>query len=245
MEFSIIEAIFTTLVPVEVLADMLTIGRQYPTCFTFTGERWKVTCAELCMNSARMTVHERDGKKYRVAYKNYTKGCKLSMERILDDGSVVEFRTIPVEFAEFLYYKLAFVLRGQDLLVWDDNHNPGKSVEKLPENLVPDRLMLTILDSIFDNRNNIEIRDISTLGLNSVKLGRFIDPDIQFGFVESYKAKKKLNAYFYEPKRLYYQSLWNSGMKSSRENCTHLKVAIEIAYRWWKFSKSLVEIPEK
>ena len=245
MEFSIIEAVFTSLVPVEVLAVMLTIGRQYPICHTFTGDRWKVVNAELRMTGAQLIVRERDGKQYRVTYMNYTKGCQLTVERIIEDGSAVEFRTVPVEFAKFLYYKLAFVLKGQELLIWNDTHNVGKSAEKLPEQLVPDRLMLTILDSIFDNRNNIEIRDISTLGLNSVKFGRFIDPDIQFGFVESYKAKKKLNAYFYEPKKLYYQSLWNSGMQSSRENCTHLKVAIEIAYRWWKFSKSLVEMPEK
>lgn len=245
MEFSIIEAIFMNVVPVEVLAVILTIGRQYPTCFTFTGERWKVSHSEMTMTGIQMDICERNGKKYRAIYRNYTSQCKLTVEAVLEDGSTAKLCTISTEFAKFLYYKLAFVLRGQELLIWNDNHNVGKSVEKLPENLVPDRLMLTILDSIFDNRNNIEIRDISTLGLNSVKFGRFIDPDIQFGFVEAYKAKKKLNAYFYEPKRSYYQSLWNSSIQSNRENCTHLKVAIEIAYRWWKFSKSLVEVPEK
>lgn len=243
MEFSIIEAIFMNVVPVEVLAAMLTIGRQYPICYTFTGDRWRVLTVDMIIDDIKMVIRKQDGTCYRATYMPNKIDAKLKVELLLEDGTTAELNVIPVEFAEFLYYKMIFSLRCQNLLYWNGE---GTGLhEKLPENMVPDRLMLVILDSIFDNRDTVEVTSASKLKLNTVRFCKYIDPDIQFGFTEIFREKKQINAYYYDPRTTYHQSLWNSGAQSGREMCTHLNVAIQIAYKWWKFSKSLVEMPEK
>lgn len=245
MEFSIIEAIFMNVVPIEVLAVMLHISTLYQTCYTFTGDNiWKVLTADMTTDSIKMVVGKQDGLCYRATYMPNKMDVKLKVELLLEDGSVAELDTISVEFAKFLYYKMAFCLRGQSLLYWDGESDTSLH-EKLPDNMVPDRLMLEILDSIFDNRDTVEVANASKLRLNSVRFGKYIDPDIQFGFIEAFREKKQFNVFYYDPKTTYYQSLWNSGVQSGRVMCTHLNVAIQIAYKWWKFSKSLVEVPEK
>lgn len=244
MEFSIIEAIFMNVVPVEVLSVMLTIGRQYPICYTFTGDRWRVLTVDMVIDDIKMVIRKQDGTCYRATYMTNKMDVKLKVELLLEDGSTAELDTISVEFAKFLYYKMAFCLRGQNLLYWNGEGSTALH-EKLPNSMVPDRLMLVILDSIFDNRDTVEVTSASKLKLNTVRFCKYIDPDIQFGFTEVFREKKQLNAYYYDPKATYHQSLWNSGVQSGREMCTHLNVAIQIAYKWWKFSKSLVEMPEK
>lgn len=100
MEFSIIEAIFLSVVPVEVIATMLHISAQYPTCFTFTGDRWRVVLAETTMDKIRLTVAERSTRStYHIAYD--MRKIKLTVSTVLNDGSAAELKTIPVEFAEF------------------------------------------------------------------------------------------------------------------------------------------------
>lgn len=120
--------------------------------------------------------------------------------------------------------------------MWDGNHEVARINNKLSEKMVPDRLMLTILDSIAANQSAIEITDWNARKNDSVRLAKLVDPSsTPYTFIEAFDSRKCINLYSYDPGESYYQSIWNTGVKSTGENCTHLNVAIEIAYRWWAY----------
>lgn len=231
MEFSIIELIFAECVPVQVIAMMLRIAMQYPLPVTFTEAKFIVKC----VNMNRHTITVKFENTYRKEVFDAVFDCIKKKLSVTDSLSGIELSVIPVDMAKFLYYKLAYCIKGMDMLVYNGRKCLCTSSTKLPDYLVPDRLMRVILDNISPATELIPAAEEYSINL----VRPIMDDENGYMFIEVSDKEKKMNVYNYTPTTTYYQSPYNSNVGySNRENCTYINVAVKIANMWRDYLKS-------
>lgn len=232
MEFSIIEAIFGEYVHVAVIEEMLRISKQYPTPMTFTGDSYSLRRFE----AGRFEINLHFVKKVGISEKRYsaTFSCQRSFLYVFAEDGTQIFQ-INIDMAKFLYYKIAMLMRGIDIVMNDDRGLVLKQDNKAKDNVIPDRLMKVILDTMTESTSLINAEYYPY-----VELFKAVDPGKDgFTFIESYDKIKKMNVYYYTPAKIYTQTIYNSSVGKYPENCTHVIVAREIANRWRDYLRSI------